>query len=180
MHLCFQWFWGALDKCFKSEKPCLFHASCSSEESKQGQKLSLFLVAHLANQSTFSFWKMQKCLVYYSVLFLSWIVKLSNGPVRKTLFTILNWLCSRRPENEWFMELRSALYWDITQHVVVIPHWCYERTVPSSRSKKMVPIGCPESSIRNCHDRVIYWLTLGSSPYGPDAPTSYRRALCAP
>ena len=38
----------------------LFHTSCSLEKSKQSQQLCFFLVAHPANQSTFSFWKIQK------------------------------------------------------------------------------------------------------------------------
>ena len=33
---------------------------------------------------------------------------------------------------------------------------------------------------RNLIDWLIDWLTLGSGPYGPDAPRPYRRALCAP
>ena len=80
-----------------------------------------------------------------SVLVLSWIIKLGNGQEGTTLFTIFNLSCSRCTENEWFAELISALYWGILQHIVVIPHRCFGRTVPSLRSKKMVPIGCPET-----------------------------------
>jgi hypothetical protein len=45
---------------------------------------------------------------------------------------------------------------------------------------KMGPICRPETPVDWLIDLFIYWYTLGSSPYGPDAPRPYRQALCAP
>ena len=42
---------------------------------------------------------------------------------------------------------------------------------------------CKQQDCRSkpdCCSWLIHWLTLGSSPYGPDAPRPYRRAFCAP
>jgi len=57
----------------------------------------LLVVSHPANQSTSSYWEMQKRLVYRSVLVV-WFIKLCNGGAGRPLFTILNLSCSWRTE----------------------------------------------------------------------------------
>jgi hypothetical protein len=56
--------------------------------------------------------------------------------------------------------MRTAVFWAITQRVVVIPYRGFGTTyVPSSVINntwiigpfKKGPIGCPETSLRNCH-----------------------------
>ena len=51
------------------------------------------------------------------------------------------------------MTLRSALFWNITQRVVVIPHRRFGTDSLSgiSWNLKMEPIGCPEKPVRNYH-----------------------------
>jgi len=42
--------------------------------------------------------------------------------------------------------MRSALFWNITQRVVLISYWRFRTTY---RSHLQGPIGCPETSVRN-------------------------------
>ena len=79
----------------------------------------------------------------------------------------------------WFYTttcLRSALFWDITQLIVVILEtFRYNISVPFSRVKKSErlkkgPLGCPETSVKNYHctlrnipeERTSYILRGGS------------------
>jgi hypothetical protein len=55
------------------------------------------------------------------------------------------WSSGLRHPADWY--LRTALFWVITQRVMVISFW-------DSWSLGMGPIGCPETSVRNYH----YWL----------------------
>jgi len=51
--------------------------------------------------------------------------------------------------------MRTALSWDITQRVVVIPYrrfgTTYRSNLQDSWHLKMEPVGCPETSARNYH-----------------------------
>ena len=62
--------------------------------------------------------------------------------------------------------MKSALFWVITQLIVLTPYRRFEKTYRSNRTQDdsleflvgfldistRNPIGCPETSIRNCHE----------------------------
>jgi hypothetical protein len=59
----------------------------------------------------------------------------------------------------------TCRFWDITQHIVVIPYWCFGTTYPSHLKGssgcplKMGLIGCPETSLRGMWTHMTKWQT---------------------
>jgi hypothetical protein len=51
--------------------------------------------------------------------------------------------------------MRTALFWDITQRVLVVPYrrfgTTYQSHLQDSWHLRMEPVGCPETSVRNYH-----------------------------
>jgi hypothetical protein len=91
------------------------------------------------------------------------------------------------PEIKWFyagfqasttVSMRCALFWDFTQRRMVLPYRRFGTTYQSHLDKSsslncltsqdgIVPIGCPETSLRN------YYSTLGKTPKEPRSQSGF-------